>query len=188
MRAPARLPPPRPPQYVPPHWEVINRYWQIRPLFCYDATGSPVMVESIGRSNLRALLTESGLHKAQLLAFWTHMMEWQILLLDRLSAARGELVRKAEIRDLDGLGMAHTYGPGIEFFKACAAITSRHYVEIVRVRALARALCARQPSRVLRSLRAHPRRAATRPKTPRPNPTTTHAHTHTRTPPRWSSS
>lgn len=121
---------------MPPHWSIVSRYWQIRPLFCYDSTGSPVMIESIGRSNLKALLNESGLQRHELLHFWTHMMEWQILLLDRLSVLRGQLVRKAEIRDLDGLGMAHTYGPGIDFFKACAAVTSRHYVEIVRVRAL----------------------------------------------------
>lgn len=145
-------------QYVLPHWDIVSRYWQIRPLFCYDATGSPVMVEGIGRSNLKALLLESGLERAQLLHFWTHMMEWQILLLDRLSTLRGEIVRKAEIRDLDGLGMAHTFGPGIDFFKACAAVTSRHYVEIVRVSAAARTRAntrvharARSPRR-----RAHP--------------------------------
>jgi hypothetical protein len=124
-------------QYVPPDWSTVSKYWQIRPLHCYDLTSSPVMIERVGRSNLRALLTDSGLDKASLLVFWTHMMEWQVLLLDRLSDARGELVRKAEIRDLDGLGIGHTYGPGIDFFKACAGVTSKHYVEIVRVRASA---------------------------------------------------
>lgn len=113
-----------------PLYSTVMKYWRVQLFQDTDCEGNPVIWDTVGSFDGAALLTE--LTEQQVVEFHLFLLEWKMLLLERLSRATGRLAQAYEVKDMNGVGLGLLRPCNLSLFKAIADATTGNYVESTR--------------------------------------------------------
>jgi hypothetical protein len=111
-----------------PNWAVLSQYWRLQMFRSQDREGNPIVYDPLGSLKVHDLLDQVS--KEDILLTFTYLMEYRMLLLDRMSRQARRLVFVYEIKDIAGLGSHVRHA--MDVVKAIGHLTASNYVETVR--------------------------------------------------------
>lgn len=111
-----------------PNFHTFSHYWHVQMFRSQDKEGNPIIYDPLGALNVPDLLEK--LTKEQVVTFFMYLMEYRMIMLDRMSRQAGHLVFVYEIKDIAGLDMKVRHA--MDIVSAIGKMTASNYVETVR--------------------------------------------------------
>lgn len=111
-----------------PNYSAVSEFWHLQMFRSKDKEGNPIVYDPLGALKVDAMLKQTT--KEDVVQFFMYLMEYRMLLLDRLSRQAGRLLFVYEIKDIAGLGSHVRHA--MDIVKAIGQMTAQNYVETVR--------------------------------------------------------
>jgi len=110
-----------------PHAVKLVKCFPKNPFHGLDKQGQPISIVRVGMVKLETLLRLVSLE--ELKEWFCHDIEKERLTLDDYTHKTGKLMRKCEIYDLNGLGLAHLNAQGLSYLKEIVMMGTSNYPE-----------------------------------------------------------